>query len=539
MKKLIILFITLFLTTGLSASQYFGNSTINNASQNLIEDTYDNYQIIPYYGKILKGKTFVLGMDDNFVGDVLNLGASWQLNFGTPILLLQYDANGSSSTEDYGESDINSKLVSASDFTTDPDKSNNDSYKIGLGFGKMFGEILGGLSYALIINNNSSEYKKENTVTDKSNGASLYKKQFISQNSISDKGSLSHIITLGTKIGMFLPQLQVVLSSENGDNADNASTTINEIYNQSLTAASNLVTMRRTIEGKGINVGSGSSISGRNLKNISISFEGMLKLDMMKSMNMEPEIVVGFQTRSLNADNAKYEFSILNEHFVPGTTRFSSSTNSVDSYSYEKDSDSTIFIKARTRKYFDITKDSQVIFGPSYSLYLDSYKYKSTYTKRVETKVDNNTNGTYTDAGDVNTVDVYSGNNDWVDNSTTTHTISLPIAVTVKPAKSLKLFVSTRIDYTITTTKKDYEDVQGFTAQNHTDINNSANNTNIKQSTYTETDSTQTTTTSLNKYFALGLSWMFADNYALNARAYNDNNKLDIRYWTLDITGRF
>lgn len=537
MRRILIIFVSILLPISIFAYQRFGNSTINNASQNLVDDTYDYYQIIPYYGNILKGKSFVLGMDDHLAGDVLNFGVSWEFGFGTSILLLRYDADGSSSSKTYGETDINAKFTNASDLKIDPNKGNNDTYKIGFGFGRMFGGLLIGASYALDIENNYTEYKSENTITDKSNSTALYKKQFFSSDILSDTGSISHIFTFGTKTGMFLPQLQVALTSEKGDNTENNLKTINETYYT--VAASNHVSSRNTTETKGIFANTNSSIIGRNLKNTRMYLEGMLKLDMMKSVKMEPELTVGFTTRSLDEDNAKYKEVTLIENYVPGTVQFLNSTNTVNTYSYEKDNDSILDVKLRVRKYFDITEDSELILGPSYSLNLDSSKYKVDYSKKIETKIDNNNDGDYTDAGDINRIERWSGNNDWVDNKTTTHTVSIPVAFTIKASESIKLFVSTKIDYSIISMKNEYENVDNFTDYQRTDNITPANSTNIKQATYTVTDSTESVTTSLSKSFSFGLTWEFAKNYKLNARAYNSINRFDIQYWTLDVTGKF
>jgi len=538
-KIFIVICLILFVAIVSFAEQPFGNSVVNRASVNMVYDLWDYYQIVPYYGNILKDNTFVISMDDAFAGDALSLGFSFGMDLVTPIILLQYDANGTASSETYNETEINGQHSNSPLIVTDPNKTSTDSYKIGVGLGKMIEGNVIGAYYTLSVNNNITEVKTEDTRTTTATGAVLYKESYSFSNTLTDLSSVSHTLTVGTKIGFILPQLQVKLSSEKGDNTKNYSKIISETY--SIPPLANYIQTRSTVENKGIDGSSGSTLNGRNLKNSSVYLEGMVKLGLIEAMGMEPEIIVGYTKRSLDSNNAIYETSSLTENYDAGTQRFDSSTKIIDTYTYRIDSDSTLSMQGRIREYLNITDNLQIILGPSYALSIDSYKYFVEHKNSKETKQDNNNDGDYTDAGDTWTLLEQSGDNDWRKNSNTIHTISLPLCLVIKPSPSLNLFIGSSLDYSIILSKEEYEDIKSFTNREETNKNTGVV-TPTPLPTYSATDSKETITTSLSKSVKAGFSWEFAKNYSLNGQALalaGAPDTVATVSWMLSINGRF
>jgi len=523
------------------AVQYFGQSTIQTVSGGLLYDIYDYYQLLPYYDNITKNDTLVIGMDDQFTGDMLHIGLSKQFGTIVPSLIFIYDANGTCGSRSYRQEDINGKFLKASDFDTDPNDANNAIYGSQLAVGMQAAGLLIAASYGLRIDNNSSEFFNEQTISDKSNGSTLYTRSKFETDSQSDFGTIRHIITLGTKVGFLLPQLQMALTTVNGDSEVNYSKNITETYYVGVSGTSNTVLQRITSETKGLNGGAGTNINGSALRHTDFDLEFFLQADLNDtSLKCKPELTIGIGSTSVSEDDLVYETSTLLETFDNGVSRIDTKFETINEYTYEQESDSSFSATLRVYKDIKLSDNSMLLLGPSYGLTLSGNKYNVTYEQTVYQMVDNNNDGDFIDAGDVNLTTVSTGDEDWVETFTMSHNITLPLAISIKPRENLHFIFGSIINLMMSKIETESEDVQGFTKSTTTDNNNAGASpvvtTNV---TYTITDNKKTCSSSLSKNFTFGVTWEFTKNYFLNFRSVNSGALLNIRDWAVELVGRF
>lgn len=510
MKKFITFFSFLFLTSSVlfaGAQQPIGKSLRKTATAGIWNSTFDYYQRTEDFIKLKSSLS--IGITPATWGNDLILGFSYDKIGITPVFLLQYAPDYNNTDQESTQDGYNKNIV-ASDTNYKPlTKTSTSLLKTGIGF-----NLAGyGLMYVIELNNDLAESEKEEFTINKTNAATLYKKQDVKTIDKTDEGNITHLFEIGKNMGKmllgdFVPQLQVRLINANGDNEQNYYKEDKIDYNEN--KDNNVVFKNTLIERKGVlGINSANTLlSNYNLlkyMQYEIAFESKFKV----TKNITLYLGEQYSGRNLNEDNAEYEDStITTTYYTNGSPKgkISDLTDNKIITTFKQDNylENELYVALKYKK--NVTDSVKLGLYPYYIFSYSKIGYSLENEKIDITKGDTSGNGSF-ENNEVTTA-ILSGDKDKFEMTTYTHEIRLPIALEWMITKILTLRCGNKIVFKLEKKEISTSDTDSYTTK--TDIT-SAGTTVTDQATEINT-STETSTSynidSKNFYFGAGIDVM-------------------------------
>lgn len=502
----LLLFLLLSSTLFAGAVQPVGDSLRKTSTAGIWVDTYDYMQRTEDYFKLRNSITFEV--DPTYWGSLFAFGASWNLfSIGPSVLLFQYSPDYSNETTSQVEDGIN-QTINAVDQDNDPNLKEDYSFiEVGLGTGLDLGTIKLGLLYTLELDNNCTEYNRLTDNIVKDEDGDDYTVMTDEDISNVDRGNITHLFEVGTKVGDFTPQLQIRLVFDNGDQEVNNTHKLTKYYVND--PDNNVVYADTLTENKGIpgisNADELFLYYEQNLKNSRIE----LAPEVTYSLSKKTTIYLGgqYDIKNINLDEAKYE-SVTTKcvYYTSGGNKGdeSSETNITDTYEYNKKQDTDFEIYTALKYRNDLADNVRVGVYPKLTFNYDDRAYSLKHQQTTVVKNDANTDGKFSSAETTTTDD--SGDNDDYMYEEISVVLALPLAMEWDLTKQLTFRLASKVEFTYTDYEKTLIERGGFSertvktgsSENDFDLGTTETETVEKKSTFS--------LTSKRVYFGVGIN---------------------------------